>query len=133
MDGFLGGTPAYVAPEMVESSEVDGRADLYAVGCIAFWLLTGRVVFPRDNAMAAMMAHVRDTPEPPSQLTELAVPPELERIILACLEKEPERRPQSAVALAQRLAEVKLESPWTPERAEQWWAKHRPRQYDSVL
>jgi serine/threonine-protein kinase len=126
-DGHVGGTPAFMAPEQVLGDRpVDGRADLYAVGCFAYWLLTGRYVFQGPSAVATMMQQVQATPDPPSARTELSIPRELDRIILACLEKDPDRRPGTADDLSERLAAVPLADPWTAERARQWWGLHRP-------
>ena len=76
--------------------------------------------------MAVIVKHARDIPEPPSTRSELEIPAELERIVMACLEKEPEKRPQSAVDLARRLDEVDLDQPWTDQRAVAWWDQHLP-------
>jgi serine/threonine-protein kinase len=127
MEGSVRGTPAYMAPEQAKGAGgVDARADLYAVGCVAYWLLTGRRVFDGETAMEVLMHHVGTAPEPPSRRTELPVPPELERIVMSCLEKDPAQRPASAVDLERRLAAVPLDRPWTPERARAWWESHRP-------
>jgi serine/threonine-protein kinase len=126
-EGYAGGTPAFMAPEQVLGDRtVDGRTDLYAVGCLAFWLLTGRHVFEGPSPMATMMQHVQATPEPPSRRAELPLPPELDAIVLACLEKDPDRRPATADELSARLVAVPLADPWTPERARHWWDRHSP-------
>jgi len=126
-DGSAGGTPAYMAPEQVLGDrEVDGRADLYAVGCFLYWLLTGRLVFEGRNAMDTMMKHVQDVPVPPSQRTELAVPQALDEVVLACLAKDPDARPATADDLSVRLGAVPLSQRWTTERARQWWSVHCP-------
>jgi serine/threonine-protein kinase len=126
-EGYVGGTPDFMAPEQVLGDRpVDGRADLYALGCLAYWLLTGRTLFQGANAVATMMQHVQATPEPPSRRTELPIPAQLERIVQQCLEKDPDRRPATADELSARLADVPLPRPWTPERAAEWWDAHRP-------
>jgi serine/threonine-protein kinase len=126
-DGYVGGTPGFMAPEQVLGDHsVDGRTDLYAVGCLAYWLLTGRDVFEGPNPMAVMMQHVQATPEPPSRRAELPLPPELDAVVLACLEKDPDRRPATADDLSARLAAVPLANAWTPERARLWWSRHSP-------
>lgn len=122
-----GGTPAYMAPEQVLGDrDIDGRTDLYSVGCLAYWLLTGQLVFDGRNAMDTMMQHVQAVPVPPSRRTELAVPVELDAVVLACLAKDPADRPPTADALADRLRAVPLPEPWTAQRARQWWSVHRP-------
>jgi serine/threonine-protein kinase len=129
----LRGTPAFIAPEQVLSSgEIDSRADIYSVGCVAYWLLTGDLVFRGDTAMAVMMHHAHTPPVPVSQRSELPIPPELDRLILACLEKDPARRPQSAKELSRRLAEVPRSTAWTEELAEMWWSRHEPLAHDTA-
>jgi tRNA A-37 threonylcarbamoyl transferase component Bud32 len=124
--GLAAGTPAFMAPEVaMAQTDVDARADIYAVGCVAYWLLTGDVVFKRDTSLATVLAHVRDTPDPPSQRTELAIPPALEQLILECLAKDPAARPQTTDELARRLDAVGV-APWTAEDARKWWALHGP-------
>jgi serine/threonine-protein kinase len=90
-------------------------------------MLTGQLVFPGKSAVEMLMQHVQEVPEPPSQRTELSVPPALDTIVLACLEKDPARRPRSATELAQQLEACPVESPWTNERARQWWCAHDPQ------
>ena len=127
----IAGTPSFMAPEIVLGNRpVDGRADLYALACVAYWLLTGQRVFEEESANAMMVAHVKNVPVPPSQRTELAVPPALDEIVLACLAKEPSKRPASAETLAERLAQIELERPWTRERAAGWWETNQPRSAD---
>ena len=131
-DGVVAGTPAYIAPEMVtESSPLDHRADLYALGAVAYWLLTGDTVFHGRSAMAMMLAHVNETPTPPSELVD-AVPPALEALILQCLSKRPEDRPESAAALSDALLTALDGPPWTPAQAEGWWQVHAPDPIESV-
>jgi serine/threonine-protein kinase len=123
--GLTPGTPAYMAPEMASGETVDGRADIYALGCVAYYLLTGQLVFQASNAFQVIAKHLQEAPVPPSQRTELAVPPALDRVILACLAKKPEDRPGTATELERRLAEIEVE-PWTEEEAERWWSLRRP-------
>jgi serine/threonine-protein kinase len=122
-----GGTPAFMSPEQVLGDDsIDGRADIYAVGCLAYWLVTGALVFEGKTAMETMMQHAHDVPVPPSQRTEMPVPDALDAVILACLSKNPAERPQNADVLATRLAAVSTPAAWTPERAQAWWATHHP-------
>jgi eukaryotic-like serine/threonine-protein kinase len=97
--GMAVGTPAFMAPEMAHGGQVDGRADLYSVGCVAYFLLTGQLVFEGDTPMGTVLRHVQQEPVPPSLRTDNAIPPEIERVVLWCLAKAPEARPQSAGAL----------------------------------
>jgi serine/threonine-protein kinase len=121
------GTPAFIAPEQAMGGQrVDHRADIYATGCVMYWLLTGQLVFSGDTAMQLLMQHAQARPEPPSARTELPIPQELDAIVLACLAKSPADRPQTARELARRLSVVPLRDAWTPERAKAWWDTHRP-------
>ncbi len=124
-EGTLAGTPAYMPPERVLGSASDERSDLYSLGCVAYWMLTGKTVFEGD-ATAMMLHHVRTPAASPSLVSAAPVPERLERIVLACLEKEPHKRPRSALELWQQLGEVPIENPWTQERAEGWWREHLP-------
>ena len=121
------GTPSYMAPELaMGSSNIDGRTDLYGLGCVAYWLLTGRMVFEENGSTAMMLAHLQKVPVPPSQRTELAVPESLDRAILMCLEKTPEARPASAEVFARMLDNSTSNESWTSEDAQRWWLNHRP-------
>ena len=121
------GTPAYIAPEMVRGDRVaDHRVDLYTLGCVAYWLLTGRLVFQASNAIQLMYQHANTPPVPPSQLSEFEIPPALDAVILACLAKFPEERPQSAAELSSRLMQAMPAPAWTEELAHRWWNRHHP-------
>jgi hypothetical protein len=126
VEHVAGGTPAYMSPEQaLGEGQVDARSDLYAVGCVAYWLLTGTTVFDGRSAMETIVMHVHSPPEPPSLRAAAPIPAALERIVLACLSKDPAGRPQTAEALAAWLDEIPLERPWTAERARGWWAANR--------
>jgi tRNA A-37 threonylcarbamoyl transferase component Bud32/uncharacterized protein (DUF486 family) len=123
--GTILGTPSYMAPEIARGEgPVDGRSDLYAVGCLAYWLLTGRLVFDERTYPAMLMAHLSQRPQRPSEKTDQSIPPSLDAIVMSCLEKEPQDRIPSAAELIARLDGVEFERPWTNERAEQWWNEH---------
>jgi serine/threonine-protein kinase len=124
----LKGTPAFMAPEQAMGRPVDGRADIYATGCVAYWLLTGQYVFTADNAMGLLLQHAQTPPVPPSGRTELSIPPALDDLVLACLAKDPAHRPQSARELSLRLRELEVRHPWSQERAREWWTLHKPTQ-----
>jgi eukaryotic-like serine/threonine-protein kinase len=123
--GLTPGTPAYMAPEMALGEKVDGRADIYALGCVAYYLLTGRLVFEGTGSFQVIAKHIQEAPVPPSQRTEIQVPVALERVVLACLAKKPEDRPQTAAELDRELAEIETE-PWSQEEAQRWWRQHQP-------
>ena len=100
--------------------------DIYATGCVAYWLLTGEQVFNADTGMGLLMQHVHASPAPPSSRTELPIPRELDELVLQCLAKDPEGRPQSSRELTQRLTAIRAEGMWTEVRAQAWWMKHEP-------
>ncbi len=118
------GTPSYVAPEMVAGSDVDGRADIYSLGCVGYWLLTGHPVFEAETSAELVAMHLESAVEPLSTRATQEIPPELERIVLACLEKDPAKRPQRAGELARQLRATGLVHLWTQERARRWWSEH---------
>jgi eukaryotic-like serine/threonine-protein kinase len=123
--GLVPGTPAYMAPEMALGQPVDGRADLYALGCVAYYLLTGQLVFDAENGLQVLLKRLNEDPLPPSARTEVPVPTELEQLVIACLARKPEDRPRSAAHLSRGLAAVPVE-PWSDEQAIQWWNTNRP-------
>jgi serine/threonine-protein kinase len=126
-ENSIRGTPAFIAPEQVlGTTEADGRTDIYATGCVAYWLLTGQTVFTATTSMALLLEHVHSVPVPPSERTELAIPPALDALVLSCLEKDPNARPQSAAELSRRLGEIPVDEAWGEARARAWWAMHRP-------
>jgi hypothetical protein len=119
------GTPAYMAPEMASGADpVDRRADLYALGCVGYWLLTGQMVFEADSPLKMLIQHIQALPVPPSIRTGRPVPADLERVIMRCLEKDPTRRPQSADELVAELDRIAIDRPWTQASARAWWDEH---------
>jgi serine/threonine-protein kinase len=118
------GTPAYMAPEMALGELVDGRADIYALGCVAYYLLTGQLVFEAEKAFQMIAKHLQTSPVPPSLRTDQPVSPQLEDLILRCLAKDARHRPQSARDLADALARVPVDA-WGEEDASHWWMTRR--------
>jgi hypothetical protein len=120
------GTPAFMAPEQIAEGDVDARADVYSLGCVAYYLLTGQLVFDADTAMKMFLQHLQQTPLPPSQRTELPVPPDVDALVLACLHKDPARRPQNAEELLRLIDGLRGGGRWNNERARVWWQHHLP-------
>jgi serine/threonine-protein kinase len=126
LEGVTAGTPGFMAPEIALGKPgIDGRADLYSLGCVAFYLLTGQPVFSGETPVATVLAHVQSPPPPPSARAEFPIPAALDQAILACLAKEPADRPASAWVLDRRLADAVPTSAWTAEAARAWWDLHR--------
>ena len=105
--------------------DLDGRVDIYALGCVACWLLTGELVFSGDTPMAVLMQHAQTPPVPLSARTELRIPSQLDALVMSCLSKDPAGRPQTAKELLRRLTEIDGSSAWTSERARDWWLLHK--------
>lgn len=121
------GTPAYIAPEVIRGDRApDHRVDIYTLGCVGYWLLTGRLVFQAPNAIQLMYQHANSVPTPPSERSELEIPGTLDQVILSCLAKLPEDRPQSAGELSQLLAAAVPAAEWSEEQAHRWWDRHHP-------
>lgn len=123
MVGTVIGTPGYIAPEQAVGAALDSRGDLYALGCVAWWLLTGVEVFPRATEDEVIHAHVKDPVPDLRALVRGWLPPELEQLILKCLEKKPHNRPDDARSLAEALFEIEIpaEHAWTRQKKIAWW------------
>lgn len=127
VEGVSAGTPGYIAPEIAMGEErIDGRADLYTLGCVAYFLLTGTMVFNETSPTAMAVAHVQKAPIPPSQRTELPISPDLEAVVLKCLAKKADERPASARALIRLLDACADAKQWCSEDADGWWRTHLP-------
>jgi serine/threonine protein kinase len=120
-EGSLVGTPLYLAPEAIRSPASDARADLYSVGAVAYHLLTGQHVFEGGTVIEICSQHLHAVPVPPSARLGRPLPEALESWVLACLEKDPARRPRSAPDAAERLARSAA-GEWTVDDARAWWA-----------
>jgi serine/threonine-protein kinase len=122
------GTPSVMAPEMVRfQAPVDARADLYALGCVGYWLLTGKRVFDAQTRHDMLIMHAHQKPQLPSKRGGVPVQPQLEALIMRCLEKNPNKRPQTAQEIRESLQALSFEHPWTEERARLWWTAHLPK------
>lgn len=119
--GAITGTPAFLAPEMANGDVTpDPRVDVYSLGCVAYWLVTGKLVFPGDTALQLVFGHVGKEPEPPSARTSQQIPADFEQLILECLAKEPAGRPQDAAELGKRLAACTVKA-WSQTDARESW------------
>jgi serine/threonine-protein kinase len=125
-EGAVQGTPAFMAPEQAMGTDVDGRADIYATGCVAYWLLTGEFVFTAKTPMGLILQHAQAAPVPPSARTSAPIPGALDDLVLSCLAKDPTDRPPSARELSLRLAAADCGGTWTQNRAREWWDTHQP-------
>ena len=126
MPNLIQGTPAFIAPEVVFGDRpVDGRADLYSLACTAYWALTGQLLFRANTPAQMLLHHAQTIPTPPSQMSELPIPKELDAILMKCLEKDPDQRPRTALELHSMLAGVRA-AEWTQANAREWWEAHAP-------
>jgi len=127
----LTGTPLYMSPEMISRPEaVDGRADLYALGAVAYWLLTGQPVFEGASIVEICGHHLHSAPVPPSERAGRVISAELERTILDCLAKDPKDRPCDALDLRRRLRACPPAADWDEAVARAWWREHRAADID---
>jgi serine/threonine-protein kinase len=118
------GTPLYMAPERLRNpTDVDARADIYAVGAVAFFLLTGRKVFEASDDLALTTRILNEEPRRAAEVAPQPIPAELDILVAACLEKKREDRPQRVADLAEAFGALASELPWTQREAAEWWAK----------
>ena len=121
----LTGTPLYMSPEAIQlPNSVDARSDIYAVGAVGYFLLTGAPVFEADSVVDLCQKHVATPPTPPSERTRSPIPAALESALLACLEKSRAKRPQTARDLAMLIARCPEAREWSIEDADAWWGRH---------
>lgn len=128
VDGAITGTPLYMAPEAITAPDaVDARTDIYALGAVGYWLLTGTHVFRGNTVMEVIAHHLHSTPDRPSARLNVQVDSDLEKVLLSCLAKRPEDRPASAHVLLDQLRACRAARRWTNVKASQWWSAHRHR------
>jgi eukaryotic-like serine/threonine-protein kinase len=126
LEGVVTGSPLYMAPELiVKNYEPDARVDVYGIGAVAYFLLSGRPPFLGPDAMAVMIAHARDPVEPLSAVAP-GTPPDLESVVLRCLEKKPADRFQDVASLARALEACADADGWSTDRASAWWRLNQP-------
>ena len=100
--------------------------DIYSLGCVAYYMLTGQPVFSGDTPVATAVAHVQSAPIPPRLRSEFTIPPALDALIMECLAKDPDARPASTAVLSERLAATVAADAWTPDAARNWWESQQP-------
>jgi serine/threonine protein kinase len=125
--GAMLGTPGFMSPEQILGMPLDGRTDLYALGCVAWWLLTGGEVFAREAEAKLLHKHIYDPVPALVTVVRGWVPAELEALIIACLAKDANDRPATARELGTKLAAIEIpgEHAWTAARARAWWSDYR--------
>lgn len=125
---LLGGTPAYLAPERIrEPAKVDPRSDLYALGAVAFFVLTGQEVVEGSSPQEVLLRALHVTPSRPAEIATQAIPKGLDDLVERCLAHDPELRPQSAGELLGELDELQRSFTWTEDEARSWWEQYRSR------
>ncbi len=121
--GTIVGSPPFMSPEQAAGTDkVDSRSDIYSLGAVAYFLLTGQAPFVRDTAMKMLMAHAYE-PVKPLRDAKADIPLDLEQVILRCLEKDPNNRFQDAASMEKALAQCECANRWTEDEAVEWWRK----------
>src|SRR5262249_28072511 len=128
-EGAIPGTPAYMSPEQGAGIDLDGRSDLYSLGAVAYFLLTGRPPFVRASAVQTLAAHLAEPVVAPDRHRP-DIPADLQAVVLRCLEKEPAPRFPDGGALAQALTRCRCADGWTLERATAWWTEQAAEKQD---
>lgn len=130
----MAGTPLYMSPEAIQSPmSVDGRSDLYGLGAVGYFLLTGQPVFNAASMSELCQKHVDETPVTPSIQLGKQVAIGLEHALLCCLEKARAKRPQTARDLAQLLNKCRDVEDWTMDDAEAWWSRYERSRTNSAV
>jgi serine/threonine-protein kinase len=120
------GTPFYLAPELITDTSIfSPLSDLYALGAVAYFLLTGHNVFEGASSVEICAMHLHNPPVPPSKRTTRNIPPDLEAIVMSCLAKQAADRPQSAGAMSEMLVQCRDYGAWSRQLARKWWTENR--------
>lgn len=120
---FLG-TPAFVAPEVAKGHDSDPRSDIYSLGCVAYFLLTGELVFSADNPIDMIIKHADEKPVPIAERSPLARHEGLNELIMRCLDKDPALRPQNCIEILETLEKIGADDYWTRLSAQAWWQQN---------
>ncbi len=129
----MAGTPMYLSPEGINHPDaVDGRSDLYALGAVAYYLLTGTTVFDGETVIEICMKHVQEQPQSLSERLGKPVSPDLEQIVMQCLEKDPNKRPQTAQDVILELSKCQNDGKWSIQDASQWWEEQMQGQASKI-
>ena len=126
------GTPAYAAPESVKGNTYDERSDIYSLGCVAYFLLSGQMMFSSDNPIDLIFKHVNEAVTPISERAALPVHDGLAALTMRCVEKDPGARPQHCDELLTELEQIAKEIPWTRQNAREWWLRYIPPRTTSI-
>jgi serine/threonine-protein kinase len=126
------GTPAYAAPESVKGNTYDERSDIYSLGCVAYFLLSGQALFNSDNPIDLIFKHVNEEPVPIKERAALPVHAGLSSLVMRCIEKDPVARPQHCDELLKALEEIATDIPWTRQSARDWWQRYIPPRTQSI-
>jgi serine/threonine-protein kinase len=120
----ISGTPGYIAPEVLRGARADARSDMYAVGAVAYWLLTGTTLFPRDGGGEDIGRHLTDSAVDPAVRRGEALPQDLTSLVLRLVSRNPDDRPQSVQELRRALRACASSEAWTEDDANSWWQTH---------
>jgi serine/threonine protein kinase len=129
----IAGTPLYMSPESIQMPEsVDACSDVYAVGAVGYFMLTGKPVFDADSFAELCQKQISETPQDPTTIVK-EIPEDLAGVIMSCLEKDRSRRPQSARDLARLLKSCAAADNWDSDRAQHWWNRHLRKATEVVV
>lgn len=125
----VSGTPQFLAPEAIRNpDDADPRSDIYAIGAVGYFLLTGHYVFEGQSMMEIFEKHLTQAPVPPSEKLGSAIDPVLETLLLQCLSKDLSERPKSVAEISEKLVHFEANHPWTLSERMHWWTEYRVSQ-----